>query len=127
MATAKGYLDQEAKNLQSTKVNEDILPTQEPNNVKKHDMLCAILDSNESASKCYSDQTGKFPIKSTQSNQYIIVMYHYDTNTIHAVPIKLRNTEKFVKGWQTTFDILKKYGEAPSIYILDNECSYYMK
>ena len=82
---------------------------------------------NKSASKRYSNQTGKFPIKSSQSNQYVFMMYQYDTNTIHDVPIKSRHTENIVTAWQTTFDILKKHGEAPNIHILDNECSYYMK
>ena len=54
-------------------------------------------------------------------------MYHYDTNKIHAILIKLRNTEKIVKSWQTIFDILKKRGEAPSTHILCNKFSYYMK
>ena len=115
------------KKLQFTKVDEDIVPTQNPNNVKAHDILCAIFDSNELASKSLSDQTDKFPIKSTQCNQYIFVMYHYDTNTIDAVPIKSRNMEEIIKVWQTTFEILKKHGEAYSIHILDNECSYYIK
>ena len=127
LATAKGHLDQESKNLQSTKIDEDIVPSQEPNNIKTHDILCAIFDSTELASKSYSDQTGKFPIKSSQGNQYVFVMYHYDTNTIHAVAIKSRHTENIVTAWQTTFDILKLHGEAPNIHILDNECSYYMK
>ena len=88
LATAKGHLDQEAKILQSTKVDKDIVPSQEPDNARTHDVLCAIFDSNELASKSYSEQTGKFPIKSTQGNQYIFIIYHYDKNTIHAVTIK---------------------------------------
>ena len=53
-------------------------------------------------------------MKSTQGNQYIFIMYHYDTNTIHAVPIKSRNTEKIVKVWQTTFDIPKNMEKCPA-------------
>ena len=85
-ATAKGPLDQESKNLQSKNINEDIVSSQEPNNIQTHDILCAIFDSNELASKNCSDQTGKFPINPSQGNQYIFVIYHYDTNTIHDVP-----------------------------------------
>ena len=75
MHTAKGYLDQEAKNLRSTKTTqesidekEDIEPTQELNNIKINDILCTITDSKELESKSYSDQTGCFPVKSTQGN-----------------------------------------------------------
>ena len=105
---AKGQLDQESKSLHSTKTNKDIVPSQYPDNVKAHENLCAIFGSNELASKSYSDQTGKFPIKSSQCSQYIFIMYHYDTNTIHAVPIKSRNIKNVFTAWQTTFDIPKK-------------------
>ena len=98
LATAKGHLDQESKSLQSAKVDKEIVPSQEPDNVRTHDVLCAIFDSNKLASKSYSDQKGKFPIKSTQGNQCIFVMYHYDKNTIYAVPIKSINTENIVKA-----------------------------
>ena len=123
-ATAKGPLDHESKNLQSTKINEDTFPSQDPNNINTCNILCAIFDSNELASKSYSDQTGKFPIKLSQGNQYVFVMYHYDTNTIHAVPIKSGHIENTVTVWKTTFDLLKIHGKTPNIHILDNECSY---
>ena len=64
---------------------------------------------------------------STQGNQNIFVTHHYDTNTVHAMPIKSRHTDNIVTSWQTKFDIISKHGEVPNIYILDNECSYYMK
>ena len=76
LATAKANLDQESKNLQSKKINEDTVPSQELDNKKTHDIVCAIFDSNDLVSKSYSDQTGKFQIKSSQGNQYIFVMYH---------------------------------------------------
>ena len=107
-AIAKGHLDQESKNLQPTKINEDIVPSQEPNNTKTRDILCPIFDSNELTSKRCSDQTGKNPIKSLQGNQYIFVMYHYDNTKIHALPIKSRHIENIITAWQTTFEILKK-------------------
>ena len=80
--------------------------TKSQNNIKTYGILCAIFDSNKLASKSCSNQTGNFPVKSSQGNQYIFVMYHYDTNTIHAVPIKSRKTDNIITAWQTTFDIL---------------------
>ena len=137
LATSKGHLDQEFKNLRSTKTiklpdipdvyDEDIEPIQEPNNTKTNDIMCSIMDSSELRSKSYSDQTGKFPIKSASGNQYIFVMYHYDTNSIHATPIKSRHTTHITEAWEKTFHLLKSHGEAPDIHILDNECSFEMK
>ena len=100
MHTVKGHLDQEAKNLRSTRINqeegdekEDIEPPQEPDNIKTSDILCTVIDSKELKSKSYSDQTGCFPINSAQGNHYIFLTYHYDTNTIHAVPIESTHTK----------------------------------
>ena len=38
----------------------------------------------------YSDQTGKFPGKSRKGNEYLFVLYDYDSNTIDAEPIHNR-------------------------------------
>ena len=136
VATAKGYLDAEFKNLRSTKnilpfdkggPDDDIQPSQEPLNPKTDNLLCAVFDSRELASKSYSDQTGKFPVRSASGNQYIFVLYHFDTNSIHALPIKSRHTDQISAAWQKIFDTLQHHGEQPSLHILDNECSYDIK
>ena len=60
-ATFKSRLDQEQKNLRSTKqtdtmdVNEDIDPRQEVNNTYTGDIMCSIRDTAELTSKSYSD------------------------------------------------------------------------
>ena len=54
-------------------------------------------------------------------------MYHYDTNTIHAVPIKSRHTKCITDAWKSIFNILKTQGVAPNIHIIDNKYSYYLK
>ena len=67
IATAKGNLDQEFKNLQSTNElskDEDMEPTQEKDNVYTHDIICVVFYSKELVSKKYLDQTGNFPVKS---------------------------------------------------------------
>ena len=66
--------------------------------------MCSIVDTKELNSKSYSDQTDKFPIKSSRENKYIFVLYHYNTNTIHAVPIKGRNTKYIKQAWKDTFE-----------------------
>ena len=41
--------------------------------------------------KYYTDQTGRFPFTSSKGNKYILAAYHYDSNTIHAEPLKKRS------------------------------------
>lgn len=77
--------------------------------------------------KSYSNQTGKFPITSSRGHKYIFVFYHFDTNSVHGIAIKIRNTADICKAWETVYDLLKAHGEAPNIHILDNECPESMK
>ena len=129
LATAQGHLDQEAKNLRSTQVtdlDEDITPSQEPSNTKTQDIMCWVEDITDIC-KSYSDQTGKFPITSSRGHKYIFVVYHYDTNTIHGIPIKSRNSSDLCAAWLQVYNMFKPHGEAPNIHILDNECSQDMK
>ena len=85
------------------------------------------FNTKESNSESYSDQTGKFLITSSRGNTYIFILYHYITNTIHAVPIKGRDAQYITQAWKDIFVILKRHGEAPNIHILDNKCSNEMK
>ena len=48
--------------------------------------------------KSYSDQTGKFPVKFSSSNQYIFIMYYFDIYSIPNVPIKSRRDEDIAKA-----------------------------
>jgi hypothetical protein len=40
--------------------------------------------------KLFTDQTGRFPQKSSRGMQYIMIAYNQDSNTIIAEPIKSR-------------------------------------
>ena len=96
VATAQGHLDQEFNNVKSTKtpkedLEEDIAPSQEPNNIKISDIMCMVITTTDIC-KSYFNQTGKFPITSSKGHKYIFVFYHYDTNNILGIPIKSKNT-----------------------------------
>ena len=47
-----------------------------------------LLKTVDLTGKIYTDQTGRFPITSRKGNKYILVDYHYDSNTIHEEPLK---------------------------------------
>ena len=97
LATAQGRMDQGFKNLRSNKlVKKDVqevdsTPEQEKNNIKTHDVMCTTFLAEELI-KSSSDQTGKFPITSSRGQKYIFVFYHYDTNIINGIGIKICNT-----------------------------------
>ena len=127
IASTKGHLDQEQKNLQSTKAaiaaEIEEIPKQEINNLKTNHICAALISIDNLPSKSYSDQTGRFPVESSRGNNYIFVLYHYDTNSIHATAIPNRQAATITKAYLDLFDTLKLHGQNPDLHILDNECS----
>jgi hypothetical protein len=125
IATALGHQDQEAKHLRSTKVQpHDIIDSDlEPALATKTHQICAMLFEKHDIMKSYSDQTGKFPIPSSRGNHYIFVLYHHDTNSIHATAIPNRQAASIRTAWEDTHKHLVQQGHAPTLHILDNECS----
>jgi hypothetical protein len=87
-----------------------------------------MLIANHDIIKSYSDQTGRFPIPSSRGNHYIFVLYHHDTNSIHAEAIPNRQAASIRTAWETTHKKLVQHGHAPNLHtILDNECSQDLK
>ena len=130
IATVKGRLDQEQKNKRTNVLQnfltsppeDDKTSKQEPKNSKSYDIICTVIEAR-SLHKHYSDKTVKFPVKPSSGNQYIFIMYHFDTNSIHAIPIKSRRAEDIARAWQEIFDTLQLNGQDPNIHILGNERS----
>jgi hypothetical protein len=71
----------------------------------------------------FSDQTGRFPKKSSQGNQYIMVLAHPDSNGILQEAMKNRTSGEMTRAYQTLINRLRSAGITPKHHILDNECS----
>jgi hypothetical protein len=133
LATVLGHQDQEAKHLRLTKAlpAATTLPVSEPDlepalDTPNHHIFAMLFDKVQ-IMKSYSVQTGRFPIPSSRGNHYIFVLYHHDTNSIHAVAIPNRQAASIRKAWETTHKSLIAQGHAPNLHILDNECSQELK
>ena len=133
--SAKGHLNQERQNLQTTKINlqpikiedEDnvTFPTSDSPNVKTRDVCYTIVQMDDT--KAYLDLTGKFPFQSSRGNNYILVAYHHDANAILAEAIKNRGAETITAGWKLINEKCEKAGIQPNTYIIDNEASKELK
>ena len=65
--------------------------------------------------KIYTDQTGRFPVTSSQGNVYILILYSYNTNAIIAKAIKSRTAADIFKAYETTYNCLKIRGWKPNL------------
>ena len=126
--TIKGHIKQEQQNLRSTqpstviKIEPDIIP-QSTN--KDHN--CFFTITTKESGTTYSDLTGRYPITSSRGNQYIIICYDYDTNSIQAQPTKTRNAAEIRDTTINMLNNLSENGHQPSIHIMDNEASIILK
>ena len=136
---AKGHLNQERQNTQSTKLFqqkqpslydtqillEDHFPTMETGH-KTRNVLCN-LQPFQARETGYSDLSGRFPFASTRGSEYVLVMYDYDSNAILATAVKNRQAATLKDAFIELYSRLKYTGNAPTFFILDNECSNELK
>jgi hypothetical protein len=91
--------------------------------IKQNNIFIKIYDVEDDATGLlYSDQTGPFPKKSSQGNQYIMVLAHIDSNAILAEPMKNCTAGEMIRVHQALLDRLQTAGVVPKGHILDNKC-----
>ena len=69
-----------------------------------------------------TDQTGRFPVRSSEGNVYIMVAYVRDVNSILAEPMKNRAETTIVATYEKIYEALLQRGLKPVLQICDNEC-----
>ena len=104
----------------------DISPSQEKDNPLTHTIYANFV-STHTMCKTYSDQTGKFIIQSSRGNNYIFILYEYDSNFIFSIPIKNRQAKSIADACKICYIWLKKNGHVPDLHILGNKCSNLLK
>ena len=133
IATSKGHLRQEQKNIRSTQIKVedepkivlDYHPLPEEDNTKTHECYLTYFVKEEGVT--YSDLAGTYPTKSSRGNQYIIICYDYDTNSIQAQLTKSRNAADIRDATLKMIEQLQRSGHPPKLHIMDNEASAIIK
>ena len=112
------HLDQERKNVQSTKGPSD--------NSCTHNIMTKLIPFS-AKEMSYGDLTGAFPYTSSCGHKYLYVMYDHDSNGILVAPLKNRNSATIVTAWKSLFSKLTKHGHTTKMFVLDNEFSSQLK
>jgi hypothetical protein len=87
-----------------------------------HQVFAALVD----VGKMYDDLTG-FPHVSRRVNQYVLVVYDYDGNTISTRAMKSRKDKETFWAYSNLHQQLVDTGLKPELQIMDNECSAALK
>jgi hypothetical protein len=71
----------------------------------------------------YSDQTGRFPVVSSQGHKYIMELIEVDGNYIAFEPMKSRDSSEMIRAYNEIMNRLLSQGIKPTKQMLDNEIS----
>ena len=77
----------------------------------------------EPISKLYTDDMGRFLIRSRQGNNFIMLAYHVDTNVILVEPFASHHNRHRLASANCIMANLTKRGHGIDLQILDNGCS----
>jgi hypothetical protein len=102
---------------------EDVTITPTGLGTKTHLVYAVLVDQGQ----LYTDLTGKFPVRSSKGNWYVMVCYVFDCNYIKVVPMKSRSASEWVKAYDLIHQELTSKGLKPKLQTLDNETSSALK
>jgi hypothetical protein len=124
-ATAMVHMNQRRQNIRSTsKAPIADQPTLDTDlGSKTHLVYAVAVDQGQ----LYTDLTGKFPVRSSKGNSYVMVCYAYDYNYVKVIPMKSRPASEWVKTYDTIHQDLTVKGFKPNLQTLDNEASAALK
>jgi len=70
------------------------------------------------------DLTGKFVVPSSTGNNYILIVYNYDSNGILVIPLKTHCSKAILEAYQVAHTQLCTTGLCPKLQCLDNKASH---
>ena len=68
-----------------------------------HQVACGVIATSGLKGTISTDLLGRFPFTSNLLNNYIFVMYDFESNTIQAKPIKSRTKSELVRGFEMCY------------------------
>lgn len=124
--TQKGHMKQARQGVRSTKViDEDAMLEADTDHkpkpgVKHKDVYLRTFDATKKS--MYTDQTGRFPITSSQGHKYMMVAIELDGNYIDVEPLKSRTAKELTEAYKRIHARWKSTGViCPNWHVLDNE------
>jgi hypothetical protein len=124
-ATAMGHMNQRRQNIRSTSKApiEKQQPLDTDLGTKTHLVYAVVVNQGQ----LYTDLTGKFPVRSSKGNSYVMLCYIYDCNYVKVFPMKSRSALEWVKAYDSIHQELTVKGFKPKLQTLDNEASTALK
>ena len=110
METIKGHMVQSSQGFRSTKKidrkvhNNQMEKSQQQSNTDNiipNQKTQEIHRCDQPISKLYTDDCGRFPIRSRSGDEYIMIAYHCDSNTILQAPFFNRKDKHRIRAYNS--------------------------
>ncbi len=92
----------------------------EENDASITNVFCFGAFTDKQSEVMYNDLTRNFPFISLDGSMFFLVMYHYESNAIFAIPIAGLNDVTIFEAYKKKFDKLTEKGLKVKINIMDN-------
>jgi hypothetical protein len=99
----------------------------EPNEDTSANVFCFAVFADKGTGILYSNLTGTFPFMSLEGNVCFLVVYHYKTNAILALPVKNFTDRCILAAYKQQFELLESKGHKIKLNIMDNQASRVIK
>ncbi len=84
-------------------------------------IFCFAAFADKHTGVIYSDLTGSFPFMSLEGNMCFLIVYHYNTNAILALPIADFTDNSILPAYIKQFELLKFKGYKIKLNVMDNQ------
>ena len=107
-----------------------------PNVIEDDDMAHMMLNANlycfaafadKHTGTIYNDLTGTFPFMSLEGNVCFLVVYHYETNAILALPISGFSDDVIFRAYKEIYEMIESKGFVIRFNVMDNQASKVIK
>ncbi len=89
-------------------------------------IFCFGAFADQHSGIIYNNLTGNFPFMSYDGSACYLVVYHYESNTILALPISGPNDKTIFDSYKIAFDKLAAKDFKPKLNIMDNQVTNYI-
>jgi hypothetical protein len=113
-------------------VNDDTLDNgpnyiADKENSTDSNIFCFGAFTDKRSGIIYNNLTGSFPYMSLQGKVCFLVVYHYESNAILALPIPSLNDDTIFAAYKTQFEFLESKGHKIKLNVMDNQCTRQIK
>jgi hypothetical protein len=127
-----GSHDSKSEHVYAPHVNGDMFENS-PNYIANNDdstnsnIFCFCAFADKRSGIIYNNLTGLFPYMSLQGDVCFLMVYHYETKAILALPISSLDDNTIFAAYKTQFKFLKNKGHNIKLNVMDNQCTKQFK